>query len=109
MNHFEKNLAILRRHDPPLAERVETWQTREGIKLEKAANGEPTVKVRGCALHSTRDPGREGRNWAAAAAAEHTLCAAEPVTILGFGLGYHLRGLAARGLSGTVIEPDMEL
>ncbi|HEX9022421.1 MAG TPA: glycosyltransferase, partial [Geobacteraceae bacterium] len=104
-----KNLAILRRHDPPLAERVEKWQTREGIKLEKATNGEPIVKVRGCALHSTRDPGKEGRNWAEATTAEHTLSAAEPLTVLGFGLGYHLRGLAALGLSGAVIEPDMEL
>ncbi len=109
MNHFEKNLAILRRHDPSLAERVEKWPGLAEIQMEKAANGEPTVKVRGCALHSTRDPGREGRNWAAAAAAEHALSSAEPVTVLGFGLGYHLRGLAALGLSGAAIEPDMEL
>jgi len=74
-----------------------------------AGNGEPTVKIRGFALHSFRDPGKEGRNWAHRAAAEYNLPASGEVTVLGFGLGYHLKGLAGLRIGGTVIEPDPEL
>ena len=109
MSFFENNIAVLRGRDPSLAQRVENSAESGRISIEMAANGEPTVKVRGCALHSTRDPGREGRNWALAAIDEHRLAVREPVTVLGFGLGYHLRELAAMNYRGTVIEPDLEL
>lgn len=106
MNFFEKNLAVLRRRDPPLADRMEKREERGRIPVEIAANGEPTVKIGGFALHSSRDPGKEGRNWAQRAAAEHDLPASGKATVLGFGLGYHLKGLAALKIGGTVVEPD---
>jgi spore maturation protein CgeB len=109
MDHFEKNLAILRSHDPSLAERVAKRPERGVIPVEIAVNGEPTVKVRGLALHSFRDPGKEGRNWAIRAAGENNLPGTGAVTVLGFGLGYHLKGLAGLQVRGAVIEPDMEL
>ncbi len=109
MSFFEKNLSVLRRRDPLLAERVEKRTERGHIAVEMAGNGEPTVKIRGFALHSFRDPGKEGRNWAQRAAAEYNLPASGEVTVLGFGLGYHLKGLAGLRIGGTVIEPDPEL
>lgn len=109
MEIFEKNLAILRCHDPSLAERVAKRPERRAISVEIARNGEPTVKVGGLALHSFRDPGKEGRDWAIRAAGENNLPATGAVTVLGFGLGYHLKGLAGLQVRGTVIEPDMEL
>ena len=87
MEYFEKNLAILRSHDPFLAERVAKRPERGVIPVEIAGNGEPTVKVRGLALHSFRDPGKEGRDWAIRAAGENNLPATGAVTVLGFGLG----------------------
>jgi len=109
MYYFEKNLAVLRRCDPLLAERVENEAERGRISVEIAANGEPTAKIRGSALHSFRDPGNEGRNWAGRAAAEYDLPASGKVTVLGFGLGYHLKGLAGLKIGGTVIEPDLAM
>jgi spore maturation protein CgeB len=109
MNLFEKNLNLLRRRDPLLAEKVEKREECGRIPVEIAGNGEPTVKKRGFALHSFRDPGKEGRNWAQRAAREYNLPASGDVTVLGFGLGYHLKGLAGLKIGGTVIEPDLEM
>ena len=109
MHLFEKNLNLLRRRDPLLATKVEKRAERGRIPVEIAGNGEPTVKIRGYALHSFRDPGKEGLNWAQRAAAECNLTEAGPVTVLGFGLGYHLKGLAELKIGGAVIEPDLEM
>jgi spore maturation protein CgeB len=109
MDVFEKNLSLLRHRDPMLAVRVEKQAECGRIPVEIARNGEPTLKSRGLALHSFRDPGKEGRNWAQHAAAEFNLSEAGPVTVLGFGLGYHLKGLAGLKIGGTVIEPDLEM
>lgn len=109
MGFFEKNLALLKAKDTDLAERVEGLGKRDPFPVDSAGNGEPTIKLRGIALHSFRDPSREGENWAGRAALENDLPRSGKVTVLGFGLGYHLKGLAVRGIEGTVIEPDLEL
>jgi spore maturation protein CgeB len=109
MEIFEKNLAILRRNDHHLAEMVTELPEQGRISVEIAGNGEPTVKIRGFALHSFRDPGKEGWNWARRAASEYNLPASRGTTVLGFGLGYHLKGLAGLKIGGTVIEPDLEM
>jgi spore maturation protein CgeB len=107
MDVFEKNMAILRRRDPHLAEMAVELPARSRIPVEFARNGEPTVKVGGFALHSFRDPGKEGLNWAQRAVEEHYLHEGDAITVLGFGLGYHLKGLAELKIRGTVIEPDL--
>jgi spore maturation protein CgeB len=109
MGFFEKNLALVRRYQPSLAEEAEKRRVLGSICVDSAANGEATLKVRGLALHSFRDPGKEGENWARRAFEEHNLAPGGEVTVLGFGLGYHLRGLAERQLRGTVIEPDPDI
>jgi spore maturation protein CgeB len=109
MNFFEKNLAVLRRNDPLLADRVAKMPGQGRLPIEIADNGEPTVKFRGFALHSFRDPGKEGLNWAQRATVERKLPEAGLVTVLGFGLGYHLKALVGLNIGGTVIEPDLEM
>jgi spore maturation protein CgeB len=108
MGFFAKNLTLLRRNQPALAHEVHKRRDAGRICVDSAANGEATLKVRGCALHSFRDPGKEGDNWARHAFEEHDLSEGGRATVLGFGLGYHLRGLAARGVCGTVIEPELD-
>jgi spore maturation protein CgeB len=107
MNFYEKNLAVLRRNDPLLADKVAKLPGQGRIHMEIADNGEPTVKIRGFALHSFRDPGKEGLSWAQRAIREHNVPEAGLVTVLGFGLGYHLKGLVSLNISGFVIEPDL--
>lgn len=109
MGFFETNLALLRQNDPALAGMVEKRSERRNIPVETAANNEPTLKIRGLAIHSFRDPSREGENWARRVAGENDLPGTGKVTVLGFGLGYHLKGLAALGVCGTAIEPDLDL
>jgi len=109
MNVFERNLDRLRRSDPSLAKRVENQAERGRIPVEIAGNGEPTAKIRGFALHSFRDPGKEGRIWAQSAARKYNLPGCGKVTVLGFGLGHHLKGLAGLKIGGTVIEPDLDM
>jgi spore maturation protein CgeB len=109
MGFLEQNLALLRRNEPSLAGEVAMRGDRSRICVECAANGEPTLKVRGLALHSFRDPGKEGEKWAESAALEHNLTEGGEATVLGFGLGYHLKGLAKRQVRGTVIEPDLDI
>ena len=109
MVFFDRNLALLRQNDPPLAESVQKLNRNTPLQVDLAANGEPTIKLRGIAVHSYRDPAREGVNWALRAVADHNVPQNAMVTVLGFGLGYHLKGLAGLGISGTVIEPDLEM
>ena len=108
MGFFERNLTLLRRINPSLAKRVEKLGNRDLFQVDFATNGEPTIKLRGIAIHSFRAPSREGDNWAMRVAKENDI-RSEKVTVLGFGLGYHLKGLAGQGIEGTVIEPDLEL
>jgi spore maturation protein CgeB len=106
MGFFEKNLSALKESDPLLAEALQRTGTRGFLRSEPAANGLPTLKVGGVAIHSLRDPVKEGEQWAARVAAQRGLKRSGRATVLGFGLGYHLKSLAAMGVAGAVIEPD---
>ncbi|MDR1788490.1 MAG: DUF115 domain-containing protein [Treponema sp.] len=61
----------------------------EELCAGKTASGEAALKVRGLSLHSPRDPCREARRAAEAAAS-----GAGPLLVLGFGLGYEAEALA---------------
>jgi hypothetical protein len=66
-------------------------QSAEDLKIEAAASGAPTAAIGGVYVHSARDPEREGKRFAEAAAADKET---GPVVILGFGLGYAAQALA---------------
>jgi hypothetical protein len=124
MTHWEKNIGIIRRLYPGLAEQLERadggavsggaagneaetggetgngaaeWDGDEkDILIRDAASGDPTMIVRGIHVHSNRDPRREGQRAAEGAAGKG------PLVILGFGLGYGAEAAAAK-------DPDRPL
>ncbi|MDR1618555.1 MAG: DUF115 domain-containing protein, partial [Treponema sp.] len=116
MNHWEKNIGIIRRLYPGLADQLEgaggsaasggtaggemedgEWDGDEkDILIRDAASGDPTMIIRGIHVHSNRDPRREGRRAAEGAAGEG------PLVILGFGLGYGAEAAA-------LLDPDRPL
>lgn len=105
-NCLANNIAALRGKDPALAELLESISIPAGYEIEAARNGEPTLKVRGLSVHSGYDPLAEAEEWANHVAEELPPGGGD-ITVLGFGLGHHLKALAARGYRGTFIEPDL--
>ena len=111
MNYYAKNIETLRRCDPQLAARIESLKLSPDLCAESARNGEPTIKIDGIYLHSPYNPAKEAQEWAALVAEEEPDFpggAAIP-TILGFGLGYHLKALLSHGIKGNVIESNLDL
>src|ERR1035438_13374 len=102
MELFARNLAALRRSDPALADLMETDSGLGDISLDQAKNGEPILKRGGVFLHSSYNPSREGSEWAEKGVGGK----ARSLTILGHGLGYHLKSLAERAFSGAFVDPD---
>jgi len=89
--YSSKNIAVLERIFPFLAEKIEkaNAETAE-LKTETAASGEPTLVYNGLYVHSKMDPKRE---------AERLVSGSEedtPALVLGFGLGYAFSALAAK-------------
>jgi spore maturation protein CgeB len=104
MNLYAANLEAVRRSDPSLAELLDTVAPSGEYAVVPARNGLPTAKLRDAYLHSHYDPQREAEQWADGVGA--SLSPQEAVTVLGFGLGWHLKALAARGFGGVVLEQD---
>jgi hypothetical protein len=85
---YAKNMAALQRFFPVLEQKL-SETAAEDIVIETAASGEATARFDGRYLHSARDPVREARRLAAAAAANAAGNTAETAfVLLGFGLGY---------------------
>lgn len=105
MSFFAHNMRVLERVAPALARTMAQAGPYVAGTVERARSGAPTLKAGGILLHSAYDPEREAADWVAPLAVPPE----EPLTVLGMGLGYHLRRLAAAGVSGTVIEPSPEL
>ena len=107
MSFWEANREILQRHYPGLMEEI----TSEGghtlapqdIKIENSPAGDPSLSVKGIHVHSPRDPLREGRRLAEAAAGNGA------VVILGFGLGYAAQAAAESGRPVVIVEKYKEL
>jgi len=107
MNLFQRNVAILRRHDPALAAKV--LESSGGtLSIQTAKSGVPTALVNGRSIHSAYDPVAEAARWA-----EHQLkdCQeGEMLVVLGLGLLYHveaLRGIMPAKSVITVVVPDL--
>ncbi|HLF92960.1 MAG TPA: 6-hydroxymethylpterin diphosphokinase MptE-like protein [Planctomycetota bacterium] len=89
-SHFERNLALLSRYDPRLAERLRAvpWP-HPGVTVTTARNGAPTLKAVAhdgveIRLHSEYDPQQEAAQFFKARAVEKH----EAYVLNGFGLGY---------------------
>ncbi|MDR2792488.1 MAG: DUF115 domain-containing protein [Treponema sp.] len=93
---WAKNAALIGTLAPGLVEQIADTHTApaSALRLETAANGEPTLVVHGTYVHSRREPKREAERLAARLAPQN----APPLTdtgtetgvivALGFGLGY---------------------
>ncbi|MDR2185388.1 MAG: DUF115 domain-containing protein [Treponema sp.] len=91
---WEKNVRIIRAQYPGLAEQLAASSGPDGIKLERAASGDPTLIIRGLHVHSPRDPVREGRRLAESLPAPPP--GPPPLIVLGFGLGYAAEAAAEK-------------
>ncbi len=105
MEMWERNLDVLARTTPELVALLRNSGDEKGLTVERARNGELTVKRDGIYLHSSFDPSREAAGWVEKLGGD----SASPLTVAGFGLGYHLKALAEAGFRGTFIEPDVAL
>jgi len=103
MNHFDRNISVLRRMHPEFAF-LNELETEKGknIDLLPASSGEITEKIDGFFLHSRLDPRREARRFLENTT--NTGCA----VFFGFGLGYYVEEYLLRYPSGNavVVEPD---
>jgi len=93
--YWDINSKILRERYPGLIDQLTSGDqglADEDIQVETGASGEPVLKVKGLYVHSQRDPVKEGRRLAEAAAANKTSTAV--FIVLGFGLGYAAQALA---------------
>lgn len=108
MAFLRRNLDVLQRRNPELAERVERCVPGSGCEALSARSGAPTVRVAGRLEASAEDPEREASDLAA-----HFLerCEAAGATrLVLFGLGVHTSRFLA-GFDGRilVVEPSLEL
>ncbi|MDR2783997.1 MAG: DUF115 domain-containing protein [Treponema sp.] len=87
---WTKNAAVITKLFPGLAEQIAGAENATTVpltlRLEIAADGEPTLVVNGTYVHSKREPAREGARLADAVAGGGASCGV--IVALGFGLGY---------------------
>ncbi len=112
MTLFERNIEVLRRRQPELAERVSAHAVGPSLIVRPSRSGPPTLAVvvpgKGpVLLHSARDPVEEARRLAA----QYEEARTENVVVLGLGLGYHVIEYLKREHDRDfmlVVEPDLE-
>lgn len=113
---FERNLAVLRRQQPRLAERLELTQDDGSVSIVTSRNGAPIPVLKGRPLHSLEDPVAEGEEtacrilqqmndsqWERAKTPPHRLI------LFGFGFGFHVAALVRKGVSPIVVAPNPSL
>jgi hypothetical protein len=113
MSIFEKNLKVLRKLSPGLAEAVVAdRQSPYEYKVSPAKNGEMTLAIKAdgkmLQVHSTYDPAKEAKQQIQGA----KLLNPKILFIMGIGLGYHLRAAleqhAKENLFVVVVERDFK-
>ncbi len=101
MTAWTKNLSVLSRVNPKLAQTISEAQTPEDYRILPSRQGAPYLQAGRQRLHSSYDPGREGEEWRRGQNLEGT----EPLVIFGLGLGYHLLPLFQDKRAVYVVEP----
>ncbi|MBI4382930.1 MAG: glycosyltransferase [Nitrospinae bacterium] len=106
MNLFEKNIKLLRGHDPELARRASETCSSADIVAVAAKNGMPVPQVRSILLHSSYDPGREAQKTVSGFVPDN----GRRTVVFGLGFGYHVLELLKMQSGGIcVIEPSLSL
>ena len=110
--YFSRNMSVLRQCYPPLAEELNGLEDAgEGLTIETAASGAPTLLIQGRYVHSKRDPEREAERLVEGAVASRQDDDENPALLLGFGLGYAASALAAKfpGRPVIIVEKRAEV
>jgi spore maturation protein CgeB len=102
MNYWEKNIEILRKQAPELADTLARTSAPADHQVLPSKKGAPFLQVGQQRLHSTYDPEGEGLEWARA----QDIGEQEPVVIFGLGLGYHVLPFLKEGREVWVVEPS---
>ncbi len=111
---YSRNLSILeKRRELSLVEKIEKAKFSPSIQVISTKVGLPTVKIgengnRATLIHSAYDPVKEAKNFISG----YELEEARFVTVLGFGLGYHVKEVLESYPQlklVIVIEPNISL
>lgn len=106
MTIYEANLNEIRKCHPALASQIDLVKKSGQIKVENSKTGQPTVVVQGKYLHSKYDPVKEEERWADSI----TVGGKDPLCVLGFGMGHHIKALLKRLENRVyVVEPSLEI
>ena len=60
MDLFDKNIKLLQKYDPLLADRVKEINIPENVKIILSKEGPPVPQIAGISLHSLYKPQKEG-------------------------------------------------
>jgi spore maturation protein CgeB len=102
MPYWKKNLEVLKRRAPDLAEALARTEIPADHQVLPSKTGAPSLKVGRQQLHSAYDPRAEGAEWVGA----QEIRDAESLVIFGLGLGYHVLPLLEEGREVWVVEPS---
>ena len=107
VDRYEKNMAAARRFFPSIEQKIEGAEAGADLVLEEAASGEPTARLGGRYIHSTRDPAREAARLVLAAdGGDGKRRQNRAFLLLGFGLGYAAEAAAALAPPPLVIAVE---
>ena len=104
MDLFEKNLKLLQKHDPALANRVKRHGPPENIRVNLSKEGLPVPQIAGTSLHSQYHPAKEAEQVTRDFKSDKN----SRIIVFGLGFGYHVLPLLQKG-EVTVIEPLMTI
>lgn len=105
---LDRNLAVLARRLPALANKLAALQVAPTHVVAAAASGEPILIVRGVALENRFDPRAGARAWANEQTERLERFGAQTAVVVGMGLGYHIEGLLKQWGGRIVVwEPDL--
>ncbi len=106
MDFFEKNLELLRKVDPGLAQRVSAQPISENVKVVQSKSGEPVPQLNAISLHSIYRPVQEAEKLVT----EFSETPNKTTVVMGLGFGYHILELLKK-VKGkiNVVEPLMTL
>jgi hypothetical protein len=105
---YVRNMCELWRRDARLAMALDALHPDDLPATESAKDGTPTIRIQNLYLHSRYRPAQEAETWAAGIKCEDKYV----VIVSGFGLGYHIKALAARMPADALLiiaEPNLAL
>lgn len=85
---FERNIEILKSHNPELASQILTIKKGGDIRILNTKTSFPSLKIGNITIHSLYDPVKEAEEWVKYY--RDRIKKASQLIVFGFGLGYHI-------------------